>query len=50
MWIVVGVIELFALSASWRFVPGILFIGIGVLFLRGAAVTFARREDRQGTP
>jgi hypothetical protein len=46
MWIVVGIIELFALSASWRFVPGILFLGIGVLFLRGAAVTITRHEDR----
>jgi hypothetical protein len=43
-WIVVGVIELFALNASWRFVPAIVFIGIGLFFLRGAAVTVTRRD------
>jgi hypothetical protein len=43
MWLVVGVVELFALDASWRFVPAIVFMGIGVFFLRGAAVTVVRR-------
>jgi len=47
MWIVVGIVEFVALSASWRFVPGIVFVGIGILFLRGAATTAVRREDRR---
>lgn len=47
LWIAAGVIELIALQASWRFVPGIVFIGIGLFFLRGAIFTVARREDRR---
>jgi hypothetical protein len=47
MWIAVGVIELFALDASWRFVPAIVFAGIGLFFLRGAAMTITRRDDQQ---
>src|SRR5439155_930392 len=46
MWIAAGVVALTALSASWKLVPGIVFIGIGLLFLRGAAATVARRADR----
>ena len=44
MWIVVGVVELFALDASWRFVPAIVFVGIGLFFVRGAAVSVTRRD------
>jgi len=44
LWIAVAVIELFALDASWRFVPAIVFAGIGLFFLRGAAVTVTRRD------
>jgi hypothetical protein len=44
MWIAVGVIELFALDATWRLVPAIVFVGIGLFFVRGAAVTVTRRE------
>jgi hypothetical protein len=48
-WIICGVIELVALQASWRFVPGIFFIGVGIFFLRGAATTVMRREARRST-
>ena len=44
MWIGVGVVELFALDATWRLVPAIVFVGIGLFFVRGAAVTVTRRE------
>lgn len=44
LWIAAGVIELFVLDASWRFVPAIFFFGIGLFFLRAASVTMARRE------
>jgi hypothetical protein len=47
MWIAVGIVEFVALHASWRFVPGIVFVGIGILFLRGAATAAARHEDRR---
>jgi hypothetical protein len=46
MWITAGVWALVALTAGWKLVPGIVFIGIGLLYLRGAAVTVARRADR----
>jgi hypothetical protein len=43
MWIVVGVILLVSLSASWKFIPGIVCIGLGLMYLRGAVITVARR-------
>jgi hypothetical protein len=46
MWILVGVIALVALSATWRLIPGIVFIGLGLLYLRGALTTVARRGER----
>ena len=48
MWIVAGVVELFVLDASWRFVPAIVFVGIGLFFVRGAAVTL-NRHDRDSS-
>lgn len=47
LWIACGVYALVALDASWKVIPGIVFIGIGILFLRGAAVTLIRRNERQ---
>jgi hypothetical protein len=47
MWVAAGIIAIASLSAGWKFVPGILFIGIGLFFLRGAGATVARREQRQ---
>jgi len=44
LWIVAGLIELFALDATWRIVPAIVFVGIGAFFLRGAAITVTRRD------
>ena len=46
MWIVFGVLMMVGLHASWRFVPGIVSIGIGLLYLRAAAATVVRRQDR----
>ncbi|MBV9411648.1 MAG: hypothetical protein JO148_08630, partial [Acidimicrobiia bacterium] len=46
VWIAAGVYAIVALSASWKLIPGIFFIGVGILFLRGAAVTVRRREDQ----
>ena len=43
MWIGCGVVALVALKASWKLIPGIVFIGVGVLFLRGFFATVARR-------
>jgi hypothetical protein len=44
MWIVVGVVALVALSVSWKLIPGVVFIGIGLLYLRGALTTMVRRD------
>jgi hypothetical protein len=46
MWIGAGVWALISLTAGWKLVPGIVFIGLGLLYLRGAAATVARRADR----
>jgi hypothetical protein len=45
MWIAVGIIALVALSATWKLIPGIVFIGIGLLYLRGGLTTVARRGE-----
>jgi hypothetical protein len=45
-WIACGIVALVALDASWKFVPGIVFIGIGLFFLRGAAATIVRHSER----
>ena len=47
MWIVVGVVELFVLDASWRFVPAIVCVGIGLFFLRGAFVSVLRQDEHR---
>ena len=44
MWIVVGIVALVSLKAGWRLIPGIVFIGIGLLYLRAAAATTLRRS------
>jgi hypothetical protein len=46
MWVVVGIVALVSLHASWRLVPGIVFIGVGLLYLRAAAATSLRRSRR----
>ena len=47
-WIVCGVVALTTLTATWKFIPAIFFIGVGLLWMRGAAVTFARHERGTG--
>jgi hypothetical protein len=44
MWVVVGIVALVSLHVTWRLVPGIVFIGIGLLYLRAAAATSLRRS------
>ena len=48
VWIVCGIVALTSLSASWKFIPAIFFIGVGLLWLRGAALTLSRHERRSG--
>jgi len=44
MWAIAGVWALVSLHVSWRLIPGIVFIGIGLLYLRAAAATLLRRS------
>ena len=46
MWLTVGIVILVGVSASWHIVPGIFAIGIGLYFLRGAAASLVRRDNR----
>jgi hypothetical protein len=47
-WIACGVYAIVALNSSWKLIPGIFFIGVGVLFIRGAALTLVRRSGGAG--
>jgi hypothetical protein len=50
MWVVAGVAALLKLRAGWKIAVGIVFIGIGLFYLRGAAMTVVRREERTRKP
>ena len=47
MWVAVGIIVLFTRHTTWKIVPGIVFIGIGLMFFRGFGSTVIRREQRR---
>ncbi|HVN52396.1 MAG TPA: hypothetical protein VMT43_13250 [Acidimicrobiales bacterium] len=47
-WIACGIAAFFLFSASWRIVVGVVFIGIGLYWLRGALATLARHDERLG--
>jgi hypothetical protein len=47
MWIGVGIIVLFTFHASWKLIPGIFSIGVGLLFFRGFGSTVLRRQQRR---
>jgi hypothetical protein len=47
MWVAVGIIVLFTLHTTWKLIPGIVFIGIGLMFFRGFGSTVIRRQQRQ---
>jgi hypothetical protein len=47
-WIACGIAAFFLFSAAWRIVVGVVFIGMGLYWLRGAMATIARHEDRLG--
>jgi hypothetical protein len=45
-WVACGVIALFAMTASWKLIPAVVFIGLGLYFIRGAAATYVRHDER----
>ncbi len=46
LWLAVGVSVMVAEKFAWRFIVGIVAIGIGLFFVRGAGATVVRRERR----
>ena len=44
VWIVCGMVALVTLSAGWKLIPAIVFVGIGGLYIRAAATTVVRRS------
>ena len=47
VWVAAGIYALFALTASWKLIPAIVFIGVGLFFIRGAAATYVRHDERE---
>jgi hypothetical protein len=45
-WIICGIAAFFVFKESWRIVVGVVFIGVGLYWLRGALATIARHEER----
>lgn len=50
VWIACGAFALAFLKASWKVVPGVVMIGIGLFFLRGAFTVVMRHEARRRRP
>ena len=48
VWIICGIVALTSLHATWKFIPAIVFVGIGLLWMRGASLTLSRHERRGG--
>jgi hypothetical protein len=44
MWIVVGVVILVGFTAGWKWIVGILCIGVGLLFVRGGLAAYLRQH------
>ncbi len=45
-WIICGIAAFFVFKESWRIVVGVVFIGIGLYWMRGSFATIARHEER----
>lgn len=43
-WLAAATFALLRLHASWKLIPVVVFAGIGVLYLRGAAASYLRRR------
>ena len=47
-WILCGIAAFFIFKATWRIAIGVVFIGVGLYWLRGAFATVTRHEERAG--
>ena len=45
VWVVAGIVLIFALHSSWKLVPVVVSIGIGLLYIRGGITALARHAD-----
>ena len=43
LWVGCGVVALVKLHAGWKLIPGVVFIGIGLLYLRAAGTAYLRQ-------
>ena len=43
-WLAAGAMAYFGLHRTWKLIPVICFVGVGLLYLRGAAGSYLRRE------
>ena len=43
-WVACGIVAFVALTASWKLVPAIFFVGVGALWIRGAVTAAARQS------
>jgi hypothetical protein len=46
IWVVAGIVMIFALRSSWKLVPVVVSIGIGLLYVRGGITALARHADQ----
>jgi hypothetical protein len=46
MWVLAGIIIWTQFNVSWKLIPAVVSVGIGLLFLRGASQTVQRHDDR----
>jgi hypothetical protein len=46
LWVAAGIVTLIRLHAAWKLIPGLVFIGIGILYLRAAGTAYLRQTGR----
>jgi hypothetical protein len=44
MWLVAAVVIAVRLDAAWKLVPTVVFVGLGLFYLRAALQTVVRRD------
>ncbi len=50
LWIAAGALIWYSMSATWKLIPAIFAIGVGLFFLRGALQTVVRHDERLDEP
>ena len=48
LWIAAAIGALLVLHRSWKLIPVVCFAGVGLLYLRGAAGAYLRRDSSPG--